>query len=155
MFLFRFNNPILKETKNIREDVFVLFFFQKLWLNYFFKQFIFWNLKMEIHRVLWIDPTPCSNSFVSANNRFHASFQFESAKECKWNSIIDLEGVISATKSPFFKVSHFNLNVAQICVQLLTLLVENSRVLELHALFFIKIPYTEEINHTIVRNIRK
>ena len=70
---------------------------------------------MKIHSVLWIDPTPCSNSFVSANNRFHAPFQFESAKECKWNSIIDLEGVISATKSPFFKVSHFNERCANLC----------------------------------------
>ena len=60
-------------------------------------------------------PTLCSNSFVSANNRFHAPFQFESAKECKWNSIIDLEGVISATKSPFFKVSHFNERCANLC----------------------------------------
>ena len=77
--------------------------------------FLFWNLKMKMHSVLWTDPTPCSNSFVSANNRFHAPFQFESAKECKWNSIIDLEGVISATKSPFFKVSHFNERCANLC----------------------------------------
>ena len=110
--MFRFNNSQKKPKIFVKRIC--LFFAQKLWLEYFFRHF-FLEFDMEIPSVLWIDPTPCSNSFGSANNRFHAPFQFESAKECKWNSIIDLEGVISATKSPFFKVSHFNERCANLC----------------------------------------